>query len=167
MTQQRTRGKTKGRKEERKNEKIPRKDGGAGRARLLATTLCVRMQILVRFAAGRHLFVTHSRPYTVADSTVQTRLAVSARRGLTSNSSFSSATSAQSRDRPPLDNPTLSLGFVPPFEFPSDLGDRVPCHNYLPPSSRHGYFCLRIAPPPPHTAVYFSINYAAVRKHWL
>lgn len=45
------------------------------------------------------------------------------------------------------------------LEFPSDLGDRVPCHNYLPPSSRagtfvHGLHC--------RCRLYFSINYAAV-----
>ncbi|KYN15537.1 hypothetical protein ALC57_12238 [Trachymyrmex cornetzi] len=45
-----------------------------------STTLCVRMQIPICFAAGRHLFVTHSRPYTVADSMVHTRVAVSTRR---------------------------------------------------------------------------------------
>lgn len=55
---------------------------------------------------------------------------------LTSNSSFSSATSAC---RPPLANPA-SPRLPYPFEFPRDLGDRVPCHNYLPPSSPAGTF---------------------------
>lgn len=141
------------------------------RQRGFSAALCVRMQIPVRFAAGRHLFVTHSRPYTAADSMEHTR---SRRLHVVPDFQFLFLLGhLRERARPP----TLSLSYpLPPFasfslEFPSDLGDHVPCHNYLPPSSRSGTFvpadCTAAAVAVAAACccrLYFSINYAAVRE---
>lgn len=126
------------RREMRKNEKILREDGG-DRRHGFSATLCVRMQIPVRFAAGRHLFVTHSRSYTAADSMEHTRVVVSTS-CLTSNSSFSSATSVP-----------LAIRY-PSFPSPPQISKRPRRPCTLPQLSATvislGYFCPRIAPPP-------------------
>jgi len=133
--------------------------------------LCVRMQIPVRLAAGRHLFVTHSQPRarTVRNATRISR-SLAAHSCPTSNPSLSlslslslflclAARACGSSRCPPR--------FLPPRISEGDLGDRVPCHNYLPPSSRSGTF-VRVAASIATAAasllprMYFSINYAAV-----
>lgn len=154
-----TRDRTKGteRKGERKNEKIPRKEAARFLDRIMRTNANSRSLRCGQAFICHALAAVYSRgQYSTYASR---RLSTSC---LTSNSSFSSATSARSR-HPPLANLlTPSTSFPPPWisERP-----RRPCT--LPQLSAtvisHGYFC-RIAPPPPHAAVYFSINYADVRE---
>lgn len=60
--------KTERRKRRRWREEEGEDPSGGDGQRGCSTALCVRMQIPVRFAAGRHLFVTHSQPHTSAYS---------------------------------------------------------------------------------------------------
>lgn len=135
-----------------------RRDSGTGSAASRPHYAYECKFLFASLRAGIYLSRTRGRiqPRTVWN--IRERLAVSARAScLTSNSSFSSATStAAPRRRRRRRRLSLSYSLLPlPFssssfsslEFPSDLGDRVPCHNYLPPSSRSGTFVRRIAPP--------------------
>lgn len=116
----------------KKNEKIRRKDGGDGRQRGFSTALCGTNANSRSLRCGQ-AFICHALAAVYSRGQYGTyagrRFYASC---LTSNSSSTSATSARSR-RPRLANPTPSTAFS--LKFPSDLGDRVPCHNYLPPSS--------------------------------
>lgn len=143
---------------ERKNEKILRKEAARFLDRIMRTNANSRSLRCGQAFICHALAAVYSRGQysTYASRRLRTLY-------LTSNSSFSSATSARSR-RPPLANLlTSSTSFPLPriSERP-----RRPCT--LPQLSAtvisRGYFCPRIAPPPPHAAVYFSINYADVRE---
>lgn len=95
----------------------------------------------VRFAAGRHLFVTHSRPYTAADSMEHTRVGpVFAVARLDFQFLF---LSLLARTRPPY------IPFLHSFSLRISERSRRPCT--LPQLSAtvisFGYFCPRIASP--------------------
>lgn len=117
----------------KKNEKIRRKDGGDSRQQRRLLDRIMRTNANSRSLRCGQAFICHALAAVYSRGQYGTyasrRFYTSC---LTSNSSSSSATSARSR-RPPHANPTPSAAFS--LKFPSDLGDRVPCHNYLPPSS--------------------------------
>lgn len=118
----------------KKNEKIRRKDGGDSRQRGWLLDRIMRTNANSRSLRCGQAFICHALAAVYSRGQYGTyasrRFYTSC---LTSNSSSSSATSARSRAVP------LSLILLPrlafSLKFPSDLGDRVPCHNYLPPSS--------------------------------
>lgn len=129
---------TREKKEKREREKKKNETKHIG-ARYASNALCVRMQM--RLVPSERLFVTQSRTYTttgivVVDGTGRKRVPPHTFQTFNPFHGMSSPprlVRLRSRHRAP--SVSLSL------EFPPDLdGDRVPCHDYLPPSS----LCLRL-----------------------